>query len=168
MMARERSMSEWRSPVLRAVRQTTRRFAYPEGLRTRCARVALAALLVVPLCACPQLGGDAGSKSDPAASGTAATPPADMAAKVLVTTLATVPERTIAHTNGFACRFFLWSGDGNYANKFEGALHILRSQAAKQGADAVVNLKVSAIPFGKQESSSGSVVNLCGDEVKFR
>lgn len=163
-MARERSMFVRRSLVLRAVRQKT----CAAGFRTRCARVVLAALLIVPLCACSQLGGQAASKSDPAASGTAATPPADAAAKVLVTTLATVPGHTIAATDGFACRFFLWNGDGNYASKFEGALHILRSQAAKQGADAVVNLNVSAIPFAKQESSSGSVVNLCGDEVKFR
>lgn len=131
-------------------------------------RAALLALLVVPLCACPQVGGHAASKSDPAASGTAATPPADAAAKVLVTTLATVPGHTIAETDGFACRFFLWNGGGNYANEFEGALHILKSQAAKLRADAIVNLKVSAIPFAKQESSGGSMVNLCGDEVKFR
>lgn len=159
-MARERLAFGFRS-----VRQTADGFAF----RTRCARGALLALLVAPLCACPQLGGHGPGKSDPAASGTARTPPADAAAEVLITTLAMVPGHTIAKTDGFDCRFFLWNGDGNYADKFQRALHTFRTQAAKQGAHAIVNLRVSEIPFTAQESSKvGSVVNLCGDEVELR
>ncbi|MGH8147594.1 MAG: hypothetical protein ACREPY_14835 [Rhodanobacteraceae bacterium] len=71
-------------------------------------------------------------------------------------------------SEGLNCRFFLWDGNGNYVDKFRGAMHDLQADAAKDDANAVVNLRVSATPFAQQGSEwKSSIVNLCGDEVKL-
>ena len=129
------------------------------------------ASLTALLCGCPQWGGHAAAGRSKAATSAAAGQPAaaTTVGNVLVSTLASVPGHTIIATQGFSCRSFLWDGDGNYVEKFEGTLYAFREEAAKHGADAVVNLRISAIPFARQEGTGrGSVVNLCGDDVKFR
>ncbi|MGH8192457.1 MAG: hypothetical protein ACREP2_13560 [Rhodanobacteraceae bacterium] len=86
----------------------------------------------------------------------------------MLTTLGNVPGHTIAATEGFDCRFFLWDGNGNYVDKFQGVIHGFQIDAAKSGTNAVVNLRVSATPFAQQGSEwKSSIVNLCGDEVKL-
>lgn len=107
--------------------------------------------------------------ASPATSAAAAKPSAPIKPDdVLVTTLTSVPGRNIVTTEGFNCRFFLWDGNGNYVDKFQGAMHDFQSDATKSGANAVVNLQVSSTPFAQQGSMwRSSIVNLCGDEVKL-
>ena len=129
------------------------------------------ALLAAPLYGCPQSGGHVAPGRSKVATSAAAGQSAVAVTedKVLVSTLPSVPGHTIVATEGFSCRSFLWDGSGNYVEKFEGALYAFRVEAAKHDADAVVNLRISAIPFARKDATGGgSVVNLCGDDVKLR
>ncbi|MGH8191430.1 MAG: hypothetical protein ACREP2_08285 [Rhodanobacteraceae bacterium] len=131
--------------------------------------VCVVALSAALLCACPQLGGQSAGNTPTATTSTTATPAAAVSAgQVTLSSLANVPGRTLAASEGFNCRFFLWDGNGNYLAKFQGAMHGLQADAARDDANAVVNVRVSATPFAQQGSEwKSSIVNLCGDEVKL-
>jgi len=88
---------------------------------------------------------------------------------VLITSLPSVPGWTIAETKGFNCYGFGFSGNGKYWGDFNEAQDVARADAAKAGANAWVNVKVSSASFEAQGSKwHMSVTHLCGDFVVLK
>jgi hypothetical protein len=88
---------------------------------------------------------------------------------VLLTSLSAVPGWTIAETKGVTCYGFGFDGNGKYWDKFAEAQDSAREDAKKAGANAWINIKVSASSFEAQGSKwHMSVVHLCGDLVVLK
>jgi hypothetical protein len=106
----------------------------------------------------------------PAVSASAATPVAQAtheSDELLITALSSPPGRAIAQEkDGFFCRFFEYSGTGDYGERFRNALEGIRSEGKKKGANAFVQASVSSESHEIQGSKwHSSIVHICGDFV---
>ena len=87
----------------------------------------------------------------------------------VVSTLPSIPGKTITKTYGFYCRFFIYGGTPkNYIPRFEGAIASISLKGKKMGADVFLNMKISDATAALQGSEwNSSIINICGDFVKF-
>ena len=87
----------------------------------------------------------------------------------VVSTLSSIPGKTIIKTYGFYCRFFIYGGTPkNYIPRFEGAIAGISLKGKKMGANAFINMKISDATAALQGSEwNSSIINICGDFVKF-
>jgi hypothetical protein len=106
----------------------------------------------------------------PAVSASAANPASQAShegEELLITALASPPGRAIAQEkDGFFCRFFEYSGTGDYGERFRNALEGIRIEGKKKGANAFVQATVSSESHEIQGSKwHSSIVHICGDFV---
>jgi uncharacterized protein YbjQ (UPF0145 family) len=87
----------------------------------------------------------------------------------IVSTLSSIPGKTITKTYGFYCRFFIYGGTPkNYTPRFEGAIAGISLKGKKMGANAFINMRISDATAALQGSEwNSSIINICGDFVKF-
>lgn len=117
---------------------------------------------LMPLLLLPALGACSATSSD---GGTSAASKQKLDG-VMITTLPAPGGWKIKETKGMHCRFFQYAGEGDYVEKFNSATAAIQEEAKKQGAQALVNLRVTSASYEIQGSKwHASVLNLCGDLV---
>jgi hypothetical protein len=94
-------------------------------------------------------------------------PPADE--ELIITSLPSLPGRSIVATKGgLYCRFFEYSGTGDYGDRFRKALDGITSEGKQKGANAFVQASVSSESHEIQGSKwHSSIVHICGDFVRL-
>jgi hypothetical protein len=110
--------------------------------------------------------------SPPAGSASAGGPAPEAAphpAELIITSLSSLPGRALVeHKDGFYCRFFEYSGTGDYGERFRKALEFIRDEGKQQGANAFVHASVSSESHEIQGSKwHSSMVHICGDFVRL-
>ncbi|RZD19028.1 MAG: hypothetical protein EVG15_02690 [Candidatus Acididesulfobacter diazotrophicus] len=87
----------------------------------------------------------------------------------IVSTLHSIPSKNISKTDGFYCNYFIYGGTpSNYRLKFQLAIIQIQAKGMKMGANAFINMRVTDATAALQGSEwNSSIVNICGDFVKF-
>lgn len=76
---------------------------------------------------------------------------------------------TVVETKGLECRFFEYSGTGDYIDRFKAAIGGIKEEGAKLGSNAFVNLHITSESFELQGSKwHSSIVHMCGDLVVIK
>lgn len=88
---------------------------------------------------------------------------------IFVSSLETPPVGwTIQRTFGSDCQIFGYSGNSNYIDDYSAAIQELHNRAKKQGANAIINFKISGSSFEQQGSKwHTALIHLCGEPVKL-
>ena len=79
-----------------------------------------------------------------------------------------IPGVTVTENKGFFCHTFLDQGHGEFFNSFDRSISAIQTAGLKQGANAMINMKLSSATLSMQGSRWNSAyVSICGDFVRI-